>query len=83
MQFGVQRCRTTNTKACVVLCVATVRISTISIPKTKIITQPAQQTIKPTANDAARIANKTITPQMPLPNQQINKSVNKSLKNAH
>jgi hypothetical protein len=44
---------------------------TISIPKTKIITQPAQQTIKPTANDAARIANKPITPQKPLPNQQI------------
>jgi hypothetical protein len=44
---------------------------TISIPKTKIITQPAQQTIKPTANDTAPIANKTITPQKPLPNQQI------------
>ena len=44
---------------------------TIPIPKTKVITQPAQQTIKPTANDAAPIANKTITPQKPLPNQQI------------
>ena len=44
---------------------------TIPIPKTIVITQPAQQTIKPTANDAARIANKPITPQKPLPNQKI------------
>jgi hypothetical protein len=42
---------------------------TVSIPKTKIIKQPAQQTSKPAANNAARIANKLITPQKPLPNQ--------------
>ena len=43
---------------------------TISIPKTKIITQPLQQPRKSAADDAAPIANKTITPQKPLPNQQ-------------
>ncbi|MDB3930129.1 hypothetical protein N9413_13240 [Paracoccaceae bacterium] len=43
----------------------------ISIPKTKVIKQPAQQTSKPAANDAARTASKPITPQKPLPNQQI------------
>jgi len=44
---------------------------TISIPKTKVINQPVQQASKPAADDAAPIANKTITPQKPLPNQQI------------
>ena len=44
---------------------------TISIPKTKIIKQPAQKTSKPAANDAVRTAIKPITPQKPLPNQQI------------
>jgi len=43
---------------------------TISIPKTKIIKQPAQQTSKSAANDAVRTAIKPITPQKPLPNQQ-------------
>ena len=43
---------------------------TISIPKTKIIKQPVQQTSKPAANDAVRTAIKPITPQKPLPNQQ-------------
>ena len=43
---------------------------TISIPKTKVIKQPVQQASKPAADDAAPIANKTITPQKPLPNQQ-------------
>ncbi len=43
----------------------------ISIPKTKVIKQPVRQTSKPTANDAARAAIKPITPQKPLPNQQI------------
>ena len=43
---------------------------TISIPKTKVIKQPVQQANKPAADDAAPIANKTITPQKPLPNQQ-------------
>ena len=43
---------------------------TISIPKTKIIKQPAQQTSKPAANDAVRTAIKPISPQKPLPNQQ-------------
>ncbi len=41
------------------------------IPKTKVIKQPAQQTSDPAANDAARTAIKPITPQKPLPNQQI------------
>ena len=44
---------------------------TISIPKTKVIKQPVQQASKPAANDAARTAIKPITPQKPLPNQQI------------
>ena len=43
----------------------------IFIPKTKVIKQPAQQTSEPAANDAARTAIKPITPQKPLPNQQI------------
>ena len=43
---------------------------TISIPKTKIIKQPAQKTSKPAANDAVRTAIKPITPQKPLPHQQ-------------
>ena len=42
---------------------------TISIPKTKIIKQPAQKTSKPAANDAVRTATKPITPQKPIPNQ--------------
>ena len=44
---------------------------TISIPKTKVIKKPAQQTSKPAANDTVRTAIKPITPQKPLPNQQI------------
>ena len=43
----------------------------ISIPKTKVIKQPAQQTSKPAANNAARPAIKPISPQKPLSNQQI------------
>jgi hypothetical protein len=43
---------------------------TISIPKTKIIKQPVQQTSKSAANDAVRIAIKPISPQKPLSNQQ-------------
>ena len=43
----------------------------ISIPKTKVIKQPAQQTSKPAANDAVQTAINPITPQKPLPNQQI------------
>ena len=43
----------------------------ISIPKTKVIKQPVQQPSKPAANAAARTAIKPITPQKPLPNQQI------------
>ena len=43
---------------------------TISVPKTKIIKQPVQQTSKPAANDAVRTAIKPITPQKPLPHQQ-------------
>ena len=38
---------------------------TISIPKTKIIKQPAQKTSKPAANDAVRAAIKPIYPQKP------------------
>jgi hypothetical protein len=45
---------------------------TISVPKTKIIKQPVQQTSKTSANDAVRTAIKPITPQKPLPNQQTN-----------
>ena len=43
----------------------------ISIPKTKVIKQPVQQTSEPAANDAARTAINPITPQKLLPNQQI------------
>jgi hypothetical protein len=43
---------------------------TISIPKTKIIKQPVQQTSKPVANDAVRTAIKPISPQKPLSSQQ-------------
>jgi hypothetical protein len=43
---------------------------TISIPKTKIIKQPAPKTSKPAANDAVRTAIKPISPQKPLSNQQ-------------
>ena len=43
----------------------------ISIPKTKVIKQPAQQTSEPAVNHFARTAIKPITPQKPLPNQQI------------
>ena len=39
---------------------------TISIPKTKVIKQPVQQTSEPAANDAARTAIKPITPQKRL-----------------
>jgi hypothetical protein len=45
---------------------------TISVPKTKIIKQPVQQTSKTSANDAVRTAIKPIAPQKPLPNQQTN-----------
>ena len=44
---------------------------TISIPKTKIVKQPVQQTSKPAANDTVRTAIISITPQKPLPKQQI------------
>ena len=43
----------------------------VSIPKVKVTKQPVQQASKPAANDAARTAIKPITPQKPLPNQQI------------
>ena len=43
---------------------------TISIPKTKIIKQPAHKTSKPAANDAVRTAIKPISTQKPLSNQQ-------------
>ena len=43
----------------------------ISIPKTKVIKQPAQQASKSAANDAVRTAINPITPQKPLPNLQI------------
>jgi hypothetical protein len=43
---------------------------TVSIPKTKIIKQPAQQTSKSATNDAARTAIKPVTAQKPLSNQQ-------------
>ena len=42
----------------------------ISIPKTKVIKQPAQQTSKPAAKDAIGTAIKPITTQKPLTNQQ-------------
>ena len=44
---------------------------TISTPKTKVIKQPVQQAGKPAAIDAVRTAVNPITPQKPLPNQQI------------
>jgi hypothetical protein len=44
---------------------------TISIPKTKVIKQPAQQPRKPAASDSVRTAIKPTTPQKPLSNQQI------------
>ena len=44
---------------------------TISIPKTKVIKQPVQQTSEPAAKDTARTGIKPITPQKPLPKQQI------------
>ena len=50
---------------------------TISIPKTKVSKQPAQQTSKTSANDAVRTAIKPITPQNRYP---INNSVNQRLK---
>jgi hypothetical protein len=43
---------------------------TISIPKTKIIKQPAQQTSNPAANDEVRAAIKPTIPQKLLSNQQ-------------
>ena len=43
----------------------------ISVPKTKVFKQPVQQASKPAANDAARTAINPISPQKPLPNQQI------------
>ena len=43
----------------------------ISIPKTKVIKQPVQQPSKPAANDAAQTPINPISPQKPLPNQQI------------
>jgi|TARA_B110000263_G_scaffold18564_1_gene14780 hypothetical protein len=43
---------------------------TVSIPKTKVSEQPAQQTSKPATNDAVQIAIKPTTPQKPLPNQK-------------
>ena len=42
-----------------------------SIPRTKVIKQPVQQPSKPAANHVARTAINPITPQKPLPNQQI------------
>ena len=42
----------------------------ISIPKTKLIKQPVQQTSKSDVNDATRTAIKPNTPQKPLSNQQ-------------
>ena len=44
---------------------------TIPIAKTKVMKQPVQQPSKSTTNRAARTAIKPITPQKPLPNQQI------------
>ena len=43
----------------------------ISIPKTKVIKQPVQQPSNSAAKDAARTAINPISPQKPLPNQQI------------
>ena len=44
---------------------------TVSIPKTKIVKQLAQQPSKPAANHKARAAIKPTAPEKPLPNQQI------------
>ena len=44
----------------------------ISIPKTKVIKQPIQQTSTPDADDAIRTAINPITPQKPLSNQRAN-----------
>ena len=44
---------------------------TVSIPKTKIIKPPAQETSKTAANGAVRTAIKPTIPQKPLANQQI------------
>ena len=44
---------------------------TIPISKTKVIKQPVQQASKSDANDAVRTAINPITPQKPLPNQQM------------
>ena len=43
----------------------------ISIPKTKVIKQPVQQTSEPAANDAGQTAINPITRQKPLRNQQM------------
>ena len=44
----------------------------ISIPKTKVIKQPVQQASKPVVKDAVRNAINPISPQKPLPNQEVN-----------
>ena len=49
----------------------------ISIPKTKVIKQPVQQTSEPAANGAVRTAVKPISPQNRYP---INKGINQRLK---
>jgi hypothetical protein len=46
----------------------------ISIPKTKVIKQPVQQTSKSAANHVARTAITPIAPQKPLSHQQSSKS---------
>ena len=43
----------------------------ISLPKINVIGQSVQQASKPAAKDAARTTIKPMTPQKPLPNQQI------------
>ena len=43
----------------------------ISGHQTKVIKQSGHKTSKPSADDAVRTAIKSITPQKPLPNQQI------------
>ena len=42
----------------------------ISIPKTKVVKQPVQQSSKPEAKDTARTTIKPTTPQKPLSLQQ-------------
>ena len=44
---------------------------TVSIPKTKIVKQPVQQTSKPAPNDTVRTDINRITPQKLLPHQKI------------